>query len=146
MKLDRKRLGTDEVAVNVSPASLRDAGFTEWLQGALKVHAGSSAPDNFRIHRVRGGAERGPRQGIRGVSPGVRPQDGAGPLRAELRQFGYLQSLRPEYVKIDRAYTGELKDEDSDSRFFISSICSVAHSIDVVVSRKASRPRARCRY
>ena len=36
-------------------------------------------------------------------------------------------------MKIDRAYTGELKDEDSDSRFFISSICSVAHSIDVVV-------------
>jgi len=45
----------------------------------------------------------------------------------------HLQSLRPDYVKIDRAYTGELKDEDSDSRFFISSICSVAHSIDIAV-------------
>jgi EAL domain-containing protein (putative c-di-GMP-specific phosphodiesterase class I) len=45
----------------------------------------------------------------------------------------YLQSLRPDYVKIDRAYTSELKDEESDSRFFISSICSVAHSIDVIV-------------
>ena len=36
-------------------------------------------------------------------------------------------------MKIDRAYTGELKDEESDSLFFISSLCSVAHSIDVAV-------------
>jgi len=41
--------------------------------------------------------------------------------------------LRPDYVKIDRAYTGELKDEESDSRFFIGSLCSVAHSLDIVV-------------
>ena len=47
--------------------------------------------------------------------------------------LGYLKSLRPDYVKIDRAYTGELKDEESDSRFFIGSLCSVAHSIDIAV-------------
>ena len=41
--------------------------------------------------------------------------------------------MRPDYVKIDRAYTGELKDEESDSRFFIGSLCSVAHSIDIMV-------------
>ena len=47
--------------------------------------------------------------------------------------LGYLKTLRPDYVKIDRAYTGELKDEDSDSRFFIGSLCSVAHSLDINV-------------
>jgi len=47
--------------------------------------------------------------------------------------LGYLKSMRPDYVKIDRAYTGELKDEESDSRFFIGSLCSVAHSIDIMV-------------
>jgi EAL domain-containing protein (putative c-di-GMP-specific phosphodiesterase class I) len=47
--------------------------------------------------------------------------------------FGYLQSMRPDYVKIDRAFTNELGKEDSDSDFFISSLCSVAHSLDVEV-------------
>ena len=36
-------------------------------------------------------------------------------------------------MKIDQAYTRELKDEESDSRFFIGSLCSVAHSIDIKV-------------
>jgi EAL domain-containing protein (putative c-di-GMP-specific phosphodiesterase class I) len=30
-------------------------------------------------------------------------------------------------------YTGELKDEESDSRFFIGSLCSAAHSLDITV-------------
>ena len=47
--------------------------------------------------------------------------------------FGYLQSMRPDYVKIDRAFTNELGKENSDSDFFISSLCSVAHSLDVEV-------------
>ena len=41
--------------------------------------------------------------------------------------------MRPEYVKVDRAYTCELQEEESDSRFFISSLCSVAHSLDIAV-------------
>ncbi|HBE92711.1 MAG TPA: GGDEF-domain containing protein, partial [Gammaproteobacteria bacterium] len=45
----------------------------------------------------------------------------------------YLQSMRPDYVKIDRAFTNELGKENSDSDFFISSLCSVAHSLDVEV-------------
>ena len=47
--------------------------------------------------------------------------------------FGYLKSLRPDYVKIDRAYTDELKTKDSDSHFFIGSLTGVAHSLDILV-------------
>ena len=47
--------------------------------------------------------------------------------------LGYLKSLRPDYVKIDKAYTGELKDAENDSRFFIGCLCSVAHSLDITV-------------
>jgi EAL domain-containing protein (putative c-di-GMP-specific phosphodiesterase class I) len=47
--------------------------------------------------------------------------------------LGYLKRLHPDYVKIDRAFTGELKDEESDNRFFIGSLCSVAHSLDINV-------------
>ena len=47
--------------------------------------------------------------------------------------FGYLQSLRPDFVKIDRAYTNELQSKESDSHFFIGSLVGVAHSLDIMV-------------
>ncbi len=44
--------------------------------------------------------------------------------------FGYLQSLRPIYVKIDGAFTLNIID-DKDKQFYIRSLCSVAHSLDI---------------
>ena len=50
-----------------------------------------------------------------------------------LIHFGYLKSLLPDYVKIDRAIVDELHGEQSDSYFYITSLCSVAHSLDIKV-------------
>jgi EAL domain-containing protein (putative c-di-GMP-specific phosphodiesterase class I) len=47
--------------------------------------------------------------------------------------FGYLKSLQPKYVKIDKAFTDELKADDNDSSFFIGSLTGVAHSLDILV-------------
>lgn len=47
--------------------------------------------------------------------------------------FGYLKSLQPQYVKIDRAFIHPLGDTSSDSHFFVSSLASVAHSLDIEV-------------
>ncbi len=44
--------------------------------------------------------------------------------------FGYLQSLRPIYVKIDGAFTLNIAN-DKDKQFYIRSLCSVAHSLDI---------------
>ncbi len=46
--------------------------------------------------------------------------------------FGYLQSLRPHYVKIDSTFTGGLE-HDFDRQFYIRTLCSVAHSLDIQV-------------
>jgi EAL domain-containing protein (putative c-di-GMP-specific phosphodiesterase class I) len=132
-KLDRNRLGADAIAVNLSTSSLQDESFVEWVRKTL-VNLPENTPRIIfeftefsavqRENLVKSFAavirECGHKMGL----------DHYGQSGGNLK---YLQSLRPDYVKIDRAYTGELKDEDSDSRFFISSICSVAHSIDVVV-------------
>jgi diguanylate cyclase (GGDEF)-like protein len=133
MRLDRKLLGTDEVAVNISPASLQDAGFTQWLHGALKSMPAAAPRLVFELTEFGAVQNEGI---VKEFAASIRKAghkmalDHYGQSCGNLR---YLQSLRPDYVKIDRAYTGELKNEDSDSRFFIASICSVAHSIDVVV-------------
>jgi diguanylate cyclase (GGDEF)-like protein len=133
MRLDRSRIGVDRVAVNVSPTSLRDDAFQAWLKDALKGLAPSAPRIIFEF------SEFGAVQNlnlVKDISAMIHRFGHATALDHYGQSFtklGYLKSLKPEYVKIDRAYTGELKDEESDSRFFIGSLCSVAHSIDIKV-------------
>lgn len=133
IKLDSGPLGTDTVAVNLSSSSLRDESFMAWIKRLLTDLPASSPRLIFELSEL--GAVQN-EEIIKSFAAFIRPFG----HRLGLDHYGqscgnlkYLQSLRPDYVKIDRAYTGELKDEDSDSRFFISSLCSVAHSIDVIV-------------
>lgn len=132
-KLNCRELGADTIAINLSPSSLQDESFVQWVHDTL-VNLPENAP---RI--IFEFAEFGAVQNenlVKSFTAVIRECGHEMGLDHYGQSFGnlrHLQSLRPDYVKIDRAYTGELKDEDSDSRFFISSICSVAHSIDVVV-------------
>jgi diguanylate cyclase (GGDEF)-like protein len=133
MQLDSVLLGVGNIAVNVSPASLQDDAFRQWLQSALKTLPRTAPRIIFEF------SEFSAVQNIdlvKDFSVFVREYGHAMGLDHYGQSFsnlGYLKSMRPDYVKIDRAYTGELKDEESDSRFFIGSLCSVAHSIDIKV-------------
>lgn len=133
MRLDRNALGVDNIAVNVSPASLRDDSFREWVYASLKDLTSDAPRILFEC------PEFGAVQNldlVKEFSTLVREYGhgmGLDHYGQSFSHLGYLQSLRPDYVKIDRAYTGELKDEESDSRFFIGSLCSVAHSLDITV-------------
>ncbi|MFO7964965.1 MAG: EAL domain-containing protein [Desulfobacterales bacterium] len=123
----------DPVAVNVSPTSLLDREFTDWIAEALAAFPSSMPRIHFEF------SEYGAIQQINRVKEFgslVRRYGhalGLDHYGQSFTKLGYLQSLRPDYVKIDRAYTGELKSEDNDSRFFIGSLCSVAHSLDILV-------------
>jgi diguanylate cyclase (GGDEF)-like protein len=133
LKLDRRELKVDSIAVNVSPASLQDNEFRQWVYSFLK----NPLPHAPRI--IFEFSEFGAVQNlslVKEFSTFVREYGhsmGLDHYGQSFSHLGYLQSLRPDYVKIDRAYTGELKDEERDSRFFIGSLCSVAHSIDIAV-------------
>lgn len=133
MHLNRKTLGVDNIAVNVSPASLQDDAFREWVHASLKDLSLDAPRILFEF------PEFGAVQNlslVKEFSILVRESGhgmGLDHYGQSFSHLGYLQSLRPDYVKIDRAYTGELKDEESDSRFFIGSLCSVAHSLDIAV-------------
>ena len=133
IKLDRSRLGADTIAVNLSASSFQDELFVGWLHKTIKNLPVSVPRIIFEF------AEFGAVQNEQLLKSFAVVVHECG-HKVGLDHYGqsgghlkYLRSLQPDYVKIDQAYTAELKDEDSDSRFFISSICSVAHSIDVVV-------------
>ena len=139
-KLDRivlekaMKLTSDEsIAVNISPSSLADKEFSSWLVSALG-QLDNEAP-TFAFEFAEFSAvqyldvvkEFGAKVKALGHTIGL---DHFG---QSFSNFGYLKSLHPDYVKIDRGYTNELADQKSDSRFFISSLCSVAHSLDILV-------------
>jgi diguanylate cyclase (GGDEF)-like protein len=133
LDLDPNLISTDSIALNISPSSLHDKSFIEWLHRQLKNMPAKAPKISFEFTEI--GAVQNEKL-VKEFTTLVREYGHGMGLDHYGQSYGnlrYLQSLRPDYVKIDRGYTGELKDKDSDSRFFISSICSVAHSIDVVV-------------
>jgi diguanylate cyclase (GGDEF)-like protein len=133
MQLDSSNLSVGRVAVNISPASLQNSSFKKWIVHVMKSLPASAPRFNFEF------AEFGAVQSmelIKEFSSVIRQyghQVGLDHYGQSFSHLGYLKSLRPDYVKIDSAYTGELKHEDSDSRFFIGALCSVAHSLDIIV-------------
>jgi diguanylate cyclase (GGDEF)-like protein len=133
MKFDRHKLPSETIAVNISAASLQDLAFRKWLESLL-VKLPSTAPRLIFEFTEYGAVQN--LQLLREFSTFVRKCGhaiGLDHFGQSFSHLGYLQSLRPEYVKIDRAYTGELKEGENDSRFYIGSLCSVAHSIDIAV-------------
>ena len=133
MKIDSREKNIDNIAVNISSASLENDSFRRWIYSDLKNLSQNMPCINFEF------AEFGAVQNldlVKEFSLVVRQHGhrvGLDHYGQSFTHLGYLKSLRPDYVKIDRAYTSELKDEDSDSRFFIGSLCSVAHSLDIKV-------------
>ena len=133
MRIDSRKINVNHIAVNVSSASLENDSYRRWVYSALKNLPEESPRINFEF------AEFGAVQNldlVKEFSLVVRQYGhlvGLDHYGQSFSHLGYLKTLRPDYVKIDRAYTGELKDEESDSRFFIGALCSVAHSLDITV-------------
>jgi len=133
LKIDPSQIEADHVAVNVSSASLANDSFRKWVYSVTKNRHKTKPRINFEFPEFSAIQNL---DLIREFSEVVR-QDGhlvgLDHYGQSFSHLGYLKALQPDYVKIDRAYTGELKDEGSDSRFFIGSLCSVAHSLDINV-------------
>ena len=135
--LDKETIGIDNVAVNISPASLQDESFQAWIKSFLPLLPGTAPRITFEFPEYTAVQNLNL---VKEFSIFVRQnghQIGLDHYGQSFSHLGYLKTLRPDYVKIDRAYTGELKNEESDSRFFIGSLCSVAHSIDIQVLAEA---------
>lgn len=133
LKLDFSRQGVNKVAINLSPASLEDAAFNRWIRSYLQALPPGAPHISFEFSEFAAVQHlplvREFSAVVRALGHGI----GLDHYGQSFSKLGYLQSLQPEYVKIDRAYTGELKDGVNDSRFYIASLCSVAHSIDIAV-------------
>jgi len=128
-----EKLAPQRIAINLSPLSLTDSNFVAWLHRQLQQCSKLGIQLNFEFPEFR--ALRYTNL-IKEFSESIKKQGhhlGIDHFGQGLVHFGYLKSLLPDYVKIDRAITGELRDEQSDSYFFINALCNVAHSLDIKV-------------
>jgi diguanylate cyclase (GGDEF)-like protein len=132
-KMKTAALGTDKVAVNLSIRSLQDDFFRRWFDSFLPTFSTDAPRMIFEFSEFNAAENLSL---IDDFQRFIKKQGHAIALDHYGQSFsnlGYLKSIRPDYVKIDKAFTTELKEEGSDARFYIASLCSVAHSIDIVV-------------
>jgi len=117
------------LAVNLSPVSLEDEVFLGWLETRLEP----AATGGRLIFEV---PEFGATRSLEALMAFTRMLQARGHGIAVdhfgrgFANFGYLRSLRPEYVKIDSAYTRNVGGSQDD-QFFVGSLCRVAHSLDI---------------
>jgi diguanylate cyclase (GGDEF)-like protein len=133
LQLQSVALQGKEVAINLSTSSLRDRSFTSWLLAVLKSRPTGSPKIIFEFSEFSATQELTVVQDFAKEVRVLGHFVGLDHFGQSFANFGYLKSLRPKYVKIDRAFTNELKTKESDSHFFVSSLVGVAHSLDILV-------------
>ncbi|BHH84366.1 EAL domain-containing protein [Desulforhopalus sp. 52FAK] len=121
------------IAVNVSPSSLADPSFVQWVLSELgklqenSPHIIFEFPEFGAVQHI---------EFVKHFSTEVQKLGhsiGLDHFGQSFSNFGYLKSLRPKYVKIDRGFTKELERDHGDSGFFIEALAGVAHSLDILV-------------
>ncbi|UTW13309.1 bifunctional diguanylate cyclase/phosphodiesterase [Marinobacterium rhizophilum] len=130
---------TAALAINLSNESATDASFCQWLLERLTT----------LNQRSRLCIELNESSVLNNLT-------GIGNLRAALRTlgcsfgvdnfgvhpsgFGYLYKLQPDYIKIDGSLLHDI-DSDAQDQFFVSSLVSVAHSLDIAAyAERVERP------
>ena len=128
-----QQFSPQRIAINMSPLSLTDSDFVTWIHWQLEQCAQAGLQLNFEFPEFRMIRYSNL---IVEFSKIIKRQGhavGVDHFGQGLMHFGYLKSLLPDYVKIDRAITSELLTAQSDNYFFINALCNVAHSLDIKV-------------
>ncbi len=121
-----------KVAINISPLSLADPTFVDWLFDKLRGHPLVSSRVIIEL------PEYGASGNVERLQASI---DRLSPLGVEFSldhfgkgfaSFAYLRSLKAHYIKIDGSFVRSLE-QQGDSQFFIKSIADIAHGLDMVV-------------
>ena len=133
LRLETCDIACSELAVNISPTSLHDSAFINWIYAQLKHRRREKPKIIFEFSECNAIREMVLLQQFAKEVKKLGHFIGLDHFGQSFTNFGYLKSLQPRYVKIDRAFTDELKSKESDTSFFISSLASVTHSLDILL-------------
>lgn len=131
--LSSEEVGGEALTINLSTASLKDGEFSQWLQDSLRRRPRQAPPLIFEFTEFQATQELSLVQDFADSLRNLGHFIGLDHFGQSFVNFGYLKTLQPRHVKIDRAFTDELKNDQGNSRFFIGALASVAHSLDILV-------------
>ncbi len=116
-------------AINISPASLKEETFRDWVVDTLR-QAGTSPRISLEFSEIGVLRSVEPLRRLARDLQSLGHGLGLDHFGRGFSSFGYLQTVRPDYVKIDGAYTSSIRD-DRNNQFFVSSLCKVVHSLGI---------------
>lgn len=120
------------LAVNLSPASVHDPGFVEWLVERLKQVPGQArrmvleAPE-YGVTSDQAATEHFIR-GMESTAAGF----GLDHFGVGAVSFRYLKRFKLAYIKIDGSYIRGI-DGTADNQFLVQSVADIAHGLDIQV-------------
>lgn len=124
--------GGAPIAVNLSPVSVHDPDFGNWLAARLKKTPSQAA--RLMLEAPEYGVMSDPDAALRfldalnGTSAGF----GLDHFGVGAVSFGYLKSFKLNYIKIDGSYTRGIE-TTADQQFVVQSVADVAHGLDIEV-------------
>lgn len=120
------------LAVNLSPSSLADAQFLQWLEDRLTAQPALAARLTFEVPEYGAARHLPALRQLAGLLARTGSGLGLDHFGRGFNPFGYLAGLKLRYIKVDGRYTHALP-QDSDSRFFVRTLREVAHGLDCLI-------------
>lgn len=124
--------GQSRYAINISPGSLEDEGFVQWVESRIGQHPDFAGcftiefPEYAivpRLEQLRPVLERLNAVGIK---------VGLDNFGRGFSSFSYLQSVKLAYLKIDGSIQRGLA-ENKDSQFYLQTVADIAHGLEMQV-------------
>ena len=119
-------------AINLSPESINESGFIDWLCGQLAQQPNVAKNLIFEV------SENSIINKIESIKTAMHRLREAG-ARCSIDRFGqstasvgFLRSLDIDYIKIDGSYTRGIIDS-SDRQFFVQALVGIAHGLGIQV-------------
>jgi len=121
-----------DLAVNLSPASVHDPAFLDWLVEALGAVPALSA--RLVLEAPEYGVVGDPDAAERFINALASTRSGFGldHFGVGAVSFGYLKRFKLAYIKIDGSYIRAIE-ATPDNQFLVQSVADIAHGLDIQV-------------
>ena len=135
-RIRQDRYGQTRVAINLFPATLQDPEFGVWLCSTLRADPAAAKRIAFEVPEYGALENLEVLRWLVGQVRKLGAQFGVDHVGRGFSSFGYLSSLKLDYLKIDGSFIRGIQG-NRDNQFLVESICKIAHGLDLQVIAEA---------
>jgi diguanylate cyclase (GGDEF)-like protein len=135
-RLQKEKNQDTRYAINISPISLKTKSFFLWLDQQLSTHSAIARRLVFEMPEYGAVNQL---ENVEALIQLLRRQGAAFSLDHFGRSqsaFGYLKTIKVDFLKIDGSYLWELH-KSAENQFFIQALVDIAHGLEIKVVGEA---------